>query len=74
MDISSWNWALIIIGVILVINMINGFKMGIVKEVINCVSLLVLSLLVVLLGSVLKSYTDKEFIQMITMIIIYMKG
>lgn len=69
MDISSWNWALIIIGVILVINMINGFKMGIVKEAINCVSLLVLSLLVVLLGSVLKSYTDKEFIQMITMII-----
>lgn len=69
MDILSWNWALIVMGVILVINIINGFKMGIVKELINCVSLLVLSLLVVLLGSVLKSYTDKQFIQMITMII-----
>lgn len=69
MDILSWNWALIIIGIILFINIINGFKTGFVKELINCISLLVLSLFVVLLGSVLKSYTDKEFIQMITMII-----
>lgn len=69
MDILSWNWALIVIAFITLINVINGFKKGLVKELINCISLLVLSILVVLLSSVLKSYTDKQFVQMLTMII-----
>lgn len=69
MDILSWNWALIVIAFIVIINVINGYKNGLVKEVINCVSLLVLSILIVLLSSVLKSYTDKQFVQMLTMII-----
>lgn len=69
MDILSWNWALIIIAFIVILNVINGFKNGLVKEVINFLSLLVLSILIVLLSSVLKSYTDKQFVQMLTMII-----
>ena len=69
MDILSWNWALIAVAFIVLINVINGFKKGLVKELINCISLLVLSILVVLLSSVLKSYTDKQFVQMLTMII-----
>ena len=69
MDIASLNWALIAVGVILLINVINGYKNGLVKELINCISLLVLSGLTVLLSSVLKSYTEKQFVQMITMII-----
>ena len=69
MDIMSWNWALVILGVIVVINIINGFNMGFVRELINCISLLVLSIFVVLLGSVLKSYSEKAFIQMIMFII-----
>ena len=69
MDILSWNWALIAAAFIVLINVINGLKKGLVKELINCISLLVLSILVVLLSSVLKSYTDKQFVQMLTMII-----
>lgn len=69
MNILSWNWALVAVGVIVLINVINGYKNGLVKELINCISLLVLSALTVLLSSVLKSYTEKQFIQMITMII-----
>ena len=69
MDILSWNWALIAVGVIVLINVINGYKNGLVKELINCISLLVLSILAVLLSSVLKSYTEKQFVQLITMII-----
>ena len=69
MDILSWNWALILIGVVVFINIINGYKKGLVKELVNCISLLVLSLFVVLLSSVVKSYTDRQFLQMITMII-----
>lgn len=69
MDILSWNWALIAIGFIVLINIINGYKNGLVKELINCISLLVLSVMIVLLSSVLKSYTDKQFVQMLTMII-----
>ena len=69
MEILSWNWVLIVVGIIAVINIINGFKTGFVKELINCISLLVLSVSVILLSSVIKSYSDKEFIQMLTMII-----
>lgn len=69
MDVLNWNLALIIIGVIVVINIINGYKKGLVKELINCISLLVLSLFVVLLSSLVKSYTDRQFVQMLTMII-----
>lgn len=69
MEILSWNWALICLGVIAVLNMINGYKKGIVKEVINCVSLLVLTLFVVLLSSVIKSYTNKQYLEMIAVII-----
>ena len=69
MEISSWNWALVLVGVVMVINIIVGFRKGLVKSVINCISLLVSSATVVLLSSVLKSYTSKQFVQMLVMII-----
>lgn len=69
MEISSWNWALISVGAIMVINIIVGYRKGLVKEVIKCVSLLVSSASVVLLSSVLKSYTSKQFVEMLIMII-----
>lgn len=69
MDILSYNWALIIIGVVVFINIISGYKKGLIKELINCISLLVSSVTAVLLSSVLKSYTEKQFMQMLTMII-----
>ena len=69
MDFLSWNWFLISLAVVVLINVINGFKNGLVKELINCISLLVLSTLIVLLSSVLKSYSDRQFVQMLTMII-----
>ena len=69
MDISSLNWALVSVGVVMVINIIVGFRKGLVKEVINCISLLVSTATVVLLSSVLKSYTSKQFVQMFVMII-----
>lgn len=69
MEILNWNWALIAVAVVALINVINGFKKGLVKEMITCISLLVSSVLTVLLSSVLKSYTDKQFVEMLTMII-----
>ena len=69
MDISSLNWALVSVGVVMVINIIVGFRKGLVKEVINCISLLVSSATVVLLSSVLKSYTSKQFVEMLILII-----
>lgn len=69
MEILNVNWALVVIGVVGIINVLNGYKKGLVKEVINCVSLLVSSVVTVLLSSILKSYTNKQFMQMLTMII-----
>ncbi len=69
MDFFSLNWLLFSIAILLVINVINGFKKGFVKELINCISLAVLSLLIVLLSAVLKDYTTRQFVQMIMVII-----
>ncbi len=69
MDLSNLNWLLVCIAGIVIINVINGLKKGFVKELIDCISLMVLSLVIVLLSAVLKNYTDRQFVQMIVLII-----
>lgn len=69
MEMLGWNWALIITGVVVFVNIISGYRKGLIKELINCISLLVSSVTAVLLSSVLKSYTEKQFVQMITIVI-----
>ena len=69
MDIlNNLNWALVCIGVMALVNMLSGFKTGLVKSIIKCVSLIVTSGITVLLRAVLKNYTDKQYTQMITII------
>lgn len=65
----NWNWILIGAGIFAVIGLINGYKKGLVKELLNCISLLVLATLIVLLSVGLKSYTQKQIVQMILVII-----
>lgn len=69
MDFANINWLLVCIVGIVIINIVSGFKKGLVKELIDCISLMVLSLAIVLLSAVLKNYTDRQYVQMITMII-----
>jgi hypothetical protein len=41
MEMLGWNWALIITGVVVFVNIISGYRKGLIKELINCISLLV---------------------------------
>lgn len=66
------NLLLIVIGIILLWRVIEGFRVGMVKEIISFVSLVVMSVAIVLLGIALSSYMDKDVIKMIVAIILFL--
>lgn len=64
------NILLIIVAVVLAWRMYVGFRRGMVKEVISCISLIVMSLVLVLLSLILKSYVDKAIVNIIIAVIL----
>ena len=48
--------------ILLIINIVTGYKRGMVKQVISLVSLVVLCTVAVLVGNGLRSYQDREFL------------
>ena len=66
------NLLLIVMGIVLIWRVIEGFRVGMVKEIISFVSLVVMSVAVVLLGIALSSYMDKDVIKMIVAIILFL--
>ena len=66
------NLLLIVVGIILIWRVIEGFRVGMVREIISFVSLVVMSIAVVLLGIALSSYMDKDIIKMIVAIILFL--
>lgn len=66
------NLLLIILGVVLIWRVVEGFKIGMVREIISFVSLIVMSVSVLLLAVALGSYMDKDIISMIVAIILFL--
>ncbi len=66
------NLLLIVLGIVLVWRVIEGFRVGMVREIISFVSLVVMSVAIVLLGIALSSYMDKDIIKMIVAIILFL--
>ena len=66
------NLLLIIIGVVLIWRVIEGFRVGMVREIISLVSLIVMSVSVILLAVALGSYMDKDVVSMILAIILFL--
>ena len=66
------NLLLIVIEIVLLWRVVEGFRVGMVKEIISFVSLVVMSVAVVLLGIALSSYMDKDVIKMIVAIILFL--
>ncbi len=64
------NWLLLVIAIILVWRIVEGFKRGMVKEIISLVSLIVLCLAVLLLGTALRKYFQKDIVSMVAAIIL----
>ena len=52
----------IIVLIVLILKMAEGYKRGMVKEIISFVSLLVLCVVVALIGCGMQSYMEKEFL------------
>ena len=65
------NILLIVVGIILIWRVIEGFRVGMVREIISMVSLIVMSVAVVLLGIALNSYMEKAIVKMIVAIILF---
>lgn len=59
------NLMLIIVLLFLVVKIVDGYKKGMVKEVISFVSLIVMCVVVVLIGAGLHSYMEKKIIGVI---------
>ena len=70
MDFWSINWLLIAAIVLTVITVINGFHNGLIKEFINCVSLIVISLVIILLSVLVRSFSDKHVFNTVASIIL----
>ena len=64
------NLLLIIVAVLLLCNMVSGYKKGMVKSIISFVSLIVLCIVVALIGNGLKSYFDGEFLSVVIMVLL----
>lgn len=56
------NLLAIIVFIFLICKVVEGFKRGMVKEIISFISLIVLCVVVVLIGAGLQSYLEKEFV------------
>ena len=56
------NILLIIVLIFMIIKIADGYKKGMVKEIISFVSLIVMCIVVLLLGIGLHSYMEKEFV------------
>lgn len=64
------NWLMIIILVILIWRIVDGYKKGMVKEIISFISMIVLCLTVALLGVAIIGYLDKDTVGMVVAVIL----
>lgn len=66
------NWILIIAVLVLIWRIAEGFKRGMVKEIISFISLLVMCVAVTLLGCALSNYFEKDIVSMVAAIILFL--
>lgn len=64
------NILLLVTAICMIIKMLDGYKKGMVKEIISFVSLIIMSVVVLLLGAGLHSYMEKEFIGLLVAILL----
>lgn len=64
------NILLIIVGVVLLCNIVDCYKKGMVKSIISFVSLIVLCIVVALIGNGLQSYWDGEILNVVIMVLL----
>lgn len=69
-DLSNLNIMLIIFGIILIANAVEGYKKGMVKSVVSFVSLIITAVVVLILGTAVLSYIDGEIFNVVVMVLL----
>lgn len=64
------NWLIILCIILLIWRIVEGFNRGMVKEIISCVSLIVLSIVAILAMTAFTRYMKKDILSMASAIII----
>lgn len=64
------NWLIILCIILLIWRIVEGFNRGMVKEIISCVSLIVLSIVAILAVTAFTRYMKKDILSMASAIII----
>lgn len=66
----EWNIAVIILIIIFIANMIQGYKRGMVRSIISLVTLIITAIVLVLLGNGVKNYFQGNIFQVILAILL----
>ena len=64
------NIMLIVVGIFLLYKVVDGYKKGMVKEIISFISLIIMCVVAVLLANALHSYLEQEIVSMIVMVLL----
>ena len=64
------NLMLLIVLIVMIFSMVEGYKKGMVREIISFVSLIITCIVVVLLGNALTSYFEGNIINVIIMVLL----
>lgn len=64
------NILLIIVGIVLLCSIVDGYKKGMVKSIISFVSLIVLCIVAALISNGLQSYLDGDFVKIVIMVLL----
>lgn len=64
------NLLTIIILIVLVCKILDGYRKGMVREIISFISLIIMCIVVVLIGTGLQSYIQKEFVGVVTAVLL----
>lgn len=64
------NLMLLVVLIVMAFSMVDGYKKGMVREIISFVSLIITCVVVVLLGNALTSYFDGNIINLIIMLLL----
>lgn len=64
------NILLIIVAILMICKMVDGYKKGMVKEIISFVSLIILCVVLALLANGVSSYFDKKYVNVVLAVIL----
>ena len=70
MDNLKINIMLIIVIIAVICKMVDGYKKGMVKEIISLVSMVVLCLVAALIANGVHSYNDKKFLNVVVVVVL----